>query len=334
MRPKPLSVGVAALAVLTASACGATSSDASADAAAQGKPVSGLRMMVPNSPGGGYDVTARTGAKVMDDAKIATGLEVFNLSGAGGTVGLAKLVNEKGNGDLSMMMGLGVVGATYTNKSAAKLSDTTAIARLIEEPSGIMVAKDSPYQSITDLVKAWKANPKMAVGGGSNPGGPDHLLPMQLAQAVGIDAKTVNFVSYDGGGDLLPAILGNKIGFATSGTGEYLDQIKSGSVRVLATTGEKRLGSLPDVKTLKEQGVDLAFTNWRGVVAPPGISDADKARWVAVIDKMHASQAWKDAEAKNGWTDAYLSGEGFASFLTEQDKRVADILTTLGLVQP
>ena len=105
-------------------------------------------------------------------------------------------------------------------------------------------------------------------------------------------------------------------------------------MRVLATTGEKRLGSLPDVKTLKEQGVNLAFTNWRGVVAPPGISDADKARWVAVIDKMHASQAWKDAEVKNGWTDAYLSGEGFASFLTEQDKRVADILTTLGLVQP
>jgi putative tricarboxylic transport membrane protein len=143
----------------------------------------------------------------------------------------------------------------------------------------------------------------------------------------------VNFVSYDGGGDLLPAILGNKVGFATSGTGEYVDQIKSGAVRVLATTGEKRLSSLPDVKTLKEQGVDLAFTNWRGVVAPPGISDADKQKWVEVIDKMHSSQAWKDAEAKNGWTDAYLSGAQFASFLTEQDKRVSDILTTLGLVR-
>ncbi len=334
MRTKPLSVTVAALAVLTASACGATSTDpGAAGAGSDGKAVSGLRMMVPNSPGGGYDVTARTGAKVLEDAKIANGVEVFNLSGAGGTVGLAKLVNEKGNGDLSMMMGLGVVGATYTNKSAAKLSGTTPIARLIEEPSGIMVSKDSPYQSISDLVKAWKANPKMAVGGGSNPGGPDHLLPMQLAQAVGIDAKTVNFVSYDGGGDLLPAILGNKIGFATSGTGEYVDQIKSGAVRVLATTGEKRLSSLPDVKTLKEQGVNLAFTNWRGVVAPPGISDADKQKWVGVIDKMHSSQAWKDAEAKNGWTDAYLSGEPFASFLTEQDKRVADILTTLGLVK-
>src|SRR3954452_10471312 len=330
MRTKPLSVTVAALAVLTASACGATSTDAGAAAGSDGKAVSGLRMMVPNSPGGGYDVTARTGAKVLEDGKIANGVEVFNLSGAGGTVGLAKLVNEKGNGDLSMMMGLGVVGATYTNKSAAKLSGTTPIARLIEEPSGIMVSKDSPYQSISDLVKAWKANPKMAVGGGSNPGGPDHLLPMQLAQAVGIDAKTVNFVSYDGGGDLLPAILGNKVGFATSGTGEYVDQIKSGAVRVLATTGAQRLPSV-EAKTLKEQGVDLVFPNWRGVVAPPGIPAEKKDAWVKAFDTMHASPGWKDALAKNGWPDAYLSGEGFSTFLTQQDQRVSSTLSQLGL---
>ncbi|HYO20555.1 MAG TPA: tripartite tricarboxylate transporter substrate-binding protein [Dermatophilaceae bacterium] len=335
MRTKLLRVSAAAVAVLTATACGATSkSDTAASSAdGAGKPVSGLRLMVPNSPGGGYDTTARVGAKVMEDAKIATGLEVFNLTGAGGTVGLAKLINEKGKGDVAMMMGLGVVGATYTNKAAAKLSGTTPIAKLIEESSGIMVAKSSPYQSIDDLVKAWKANPKaFAVGGGSSPGGPDHLLPMQFAQAVGIDPKKVNYISYDGGGELLPAILGNKLAFAASGTGEYIDQIKSGAVRVLATTGEKRIDSLPDAKTLKEQNVDLTFTNWRGIVAPPGISAAQKAQWVAVFDAMHASQGWKDAMAKNGWSDAYVSGEDFTTFLTAQDKRVADVLTTLGLV--
>lgn len=335
MRTKLLRVSAGALAVLTASACGATgkTDTAATNAADASKPVSGLRLMVPNSPGGGYDTTARKGAKVMEDAKIANSVEVFNLTGAGGTVGLAKLINEKGNGDLAMMMGLGVVGATYTNKAAAKLSNTTPIAKLIEESSGIMVAKNSPYQSIADLVKAWKANPKaFAVGGGSSPGGPDHLLPMQFAQAVGIDPKAVNFISYDGGGELLPAILGNKLAFAASGTGEYIDQIKSGAVRVLATTGEKRIDSLPDVKTLKEQDVDLTFTNWRGIVAPPGITDAQKARWVSVFDAMHATQGWKDEMAKNGWTDAYLSGDEFATFLTAQDKRVADVLTTLGLV--
>jgi putative tricarboxylic transport membrane protein len=334
MRTKLLRLSAAALAVLTASACGATAKTdtAATNGADSGQPVTGLRVMVPNSPGGGYDTTARVGAKVMQDAKIASGVEVFNLTGAGGTVGLAKLVNEKGNGDLAMMMGLGVVGATYTNKAAAKLSDTTPIAKLVEESSGIMVSKSSPYQSIDDLVKAWKANPKaFAVGGGSNPGGPDHLLPMQLADAVGIDAKQVNFISYDGGGELLPAILGNKLAFAASGTGEYVDQIKSGAVRVLATTGDKRIESLPDVKTLKEQNVDLTFTNWRGIVAPPGITDAQKQNWVKVLDAMHATQGWKDALAKNGWTDAYLTGDQFSTFLTEQDKRVADVLANLGL---
>lgn len=192
--------------VLLATACGATSKtggDPPATASGAGQPVTGLRIMVPNSPGGGYDTTARRGAKVMEDAKIASSVEVFNLSGAGGTVGLAKLVNEKGNGDLAMLMGLGVVGATYTNKAQAKLNQTTPIARLIEEPGGILVSKDSPFKSVGDLISAWKANPKsVAVGGGSNPGGPDHLLPMQLAKAAGIDPKQVNYVAYDGGGDL------------------------------------------------------------------------------------------------------------------------------------
>jgi putative tricarboxylic transport membrane protein len=244
-------------------------------------------------PGGGYDTTARAAAKVLDDEKISSNTEVFNLAGAGGTVGLARVVNEKGNGDLTMLMGLGVVGASYTNKSESKLTETTPLARLIEEPGAIMVSKDSPYKTIDDLVTAWKANPgSISVGGGSSPGGPDHLLPMQLAGAVGIDATKVNYVAYDGGGDLLPAILGNKLGFAASGAGEYLQQIQSGEVRVLATSGDKRLEGV-DAPTLKESKIDLVFTNWRGVVAPPGISDADKASLIAALEKMHGTAGWK-----------------------------------------
>jgi putative tricarboxylic transport membrane protein len=230
-----------------------------------------------------------------------------------------------------MLMGLGVVGASYTNKSASKLTDTTPLAKLIEEPGAIMVSKDSPYKTIDDLVKAWKADPgSIAVGGGSSPGGPDHLLPMQLAGAVGIDATKVNFVSYDGGGDLLPAILGNKLGFAASGAGEYLKQIESGEVRVLATSGAERLPGV-DAPTLKESNIDLVFTNWRGIVAPPGISDADKATIIAALEKMHGSAAWKEALKTHSWTDAFVTGDEFKTFLVEQDKRVADVLTKLGL---
>ncbi|WP_115790116.1 Bug family tripartite tricarboxylate transporter substrate binding protein [Arthrobacter silvisoli] len=327
-------IAVAAGLAIAATGCGVTSgggSAATSGSAADSGPLTGLRIMVPNTAGGGYDTTARTAAKVMNDTKTATNVEVFNLAGAGGTVGLARLVNEKGNKDLAMLMGLGVVGASYTNKSEAKLTATTPLARLIQEPGAIMVPKDSPYKTIGELVDAWKKDPsKLAVGGGSSPGGPDHLLPMQLAQAVGIDPKKVNFVSFDGGGDLLPAILGNKIGFAASGAGEYIQQIKTGSVRVLAVSGAERLEGI-DAPTFKESGIDLEFTNWRGIVAPPGVSDADRDRIVTALTKMHGTDEWKAALKDHGWTDAFITGEEFSTFLKEQDTRVADVLTKLGL---
>ena len=170
----------------------------------------------------------------------------------------------------------------------------------------------------------------MAVGGGSSPGGPDHLLPMQLAQTVGIDPKEVNFIAYDGGGDLLPAVLGGKVAFAASGYGEFLDQVEAGEVRVLAISGASRVDAV-DAPTLKESGIDLEFTNWRGVVAPPGLTDADKATLVGAFTEMHDTADWKEVLTKNGWTDAFMTGDEFGTYIDEQSKRVEDVLTTLGL---
>src|SRR3954447_22663921 len=213
-----LTVGaVAAGLVLTG--CGTTAEGGSAsDAGTSDGPMSGLRVMVPNSPGSGYDVTARAWTQVLEDEGLAESIEVFNLEGAGGTVGLQRLVNEKGNAELLMQMGLGVVGAQYSNQSEATLDQTTPIAKLIEEAEAIVVPADSPFQSMDDLVAAWKASPgDVPVGGASNPGGPDHLTPMLLAKAVGLDPKTVNYVSYDdGGGELLAAVLGSQISFAST----------------------------------------------------------------------------------------------------------------------
>src|SRR4029453_18046745 len=191
--------------------------------------------------------------------------------------------------------------------------------------------KNSPYKTITDLVTAWKADPKgMSVGGGSSPGGPDHLLPMELAQTVGIDPKEVNFVAYDGGGDLLPAILGGKVTFAASGFGEFLDQVEAGEVRVLAISGAEGVDAV-DAPTLKESGIDLEFTNWRGIVAPPEISDADKQALLNAVAKMHESQEWKDVLTKNDWADAYVTADEFSTYMADQTKRVQDVLGQLGL---
>ncbi|MFJ9212129.1 Bug family tripartite tricarboxylate transporter substrate binding protein [Streptomyces sp. NPDC102264] len=296
-----------------------------------GTQIPGLRFMVPNTPGGGYDITARTLAKNAEDAELTHNIEVFNLPGAGGTVGLTRLVGEHGNGKLAMSMGLGVVGAVHTNKSPKTLADTTPIARITEESDIVVVGKDSPFKTIDDLLTAWKANPaKVPVGGGSAPGGPDHLAPMLMADAAGIAPKTVNYIPFDGGGELLASILGNKVAFGVSGLGEYLDQIESGELRLLAVTGPERIPGL-DAPTLRESGLDTDFTNWRGIVAPPGISDAERSKLLAFFEKLHDSPQWRDSLKKNGWDDAFLTGEKFGDFLAEEDRRVDSVLKELGL---
>jgi putative tricarboxylic transport membrane protein len=316
---------------LAVTACSSSDSGGGGGGGGSDRPLGRLRILVGTAPGGGFDQTARAAAKAMEDAKLARNVEVQNLPGAGGTVALQRLVNEKGNGELIQQMGLGVVGSVHTNKSKATLADATPLARLTQEAEIVVVGKDSPYQTMDQLVQAWKANPgKVSVGGGSSPGGPDHLAPMLLAQAVGIEPKKVTYVPFDGGGELLASVLGNKLGFGVTGPGETVDQIKSGQVRGLAVTSAERLPGL-DVPTLKESNVDLTFTNWRGWVAPPELQGGDKEALLALVDKLHSSQQWKDAVAKNGWTDAYLAGDEFGAFIKAEDQRVGEVLAKLGL---
>lgn len=317
---------LAALAVvllLLLAGCGVTRGEESGPAR--------LRMMIPNRPGGGYDLTGRAAVTAMEDAELTKRFEVFNVTGASGTVAMARLMNEKGAEDLLMTMGLGVVGALYTNKAQAKLTDATPIARLIEESEGVAVPADSPYRTIEDLVAAWKQDPAgLTVGGGSSPGGPDHLFPMELARAVGVKPAEVNYTPYDGGGDLLAALLGSKIEMATTGLGEFAEQIKDGKIRVLAVSGENPTAGV-DAPTLTDAGIDLVFINWRGVLAPPGISAAKKQEFVDLLTAMHGTEEWKAALTEHDWTDAFMTGDEFGAFLKDQDEMVATTLKELGL---
>jgi putative tricarboxylic transport membrane protein len=320
---------VAAGLVLTG--CGTTSEGGSASGAAEEGPISNLRIMAPNSVGSGYDVTAREWAQVLEDEGLVETTEVFNLEGAGGTVGLQRLVNEDGNAEMVMQMGLGVVGAQFSNQSEATLDETTPIAKLIEEAEAIVVPGDSPWQSLDDLVTAWKADPgNIPVGGASNPGGPDHLTPMLLAEEVGVTPADVNYVPYDGGGELLAGILGGDVQFAATGVGEVTESVASGDVRILAVTSEEPVEGV-DAPTLTEEGVDLVFANWRGVVAPPGISEEETQRLVDAMTEMHDSDAWAQILEEQGWTDAYVPGEDFGSYLQDETDRVESVMSELGL---
>jgi putative tricarboxylic transport membrane protein len=317
----PRRAGQAALLalVLVLAACGGTEGSGTA-----------LRILVPNATGGGYDTTARVAAGVMESEGLTERPEVFNLEGGGGAVGLARIVGERGNPDLMMMMGLGVVGAVNSVDAAAALSEVTPVARLLTEPEVVMVTTDSRHRDIGSLLDAWaKAPERFVVGGGSQRGGPDHLAAHQLAEAIGIDPRRVVYKTYDGGGPLLAALFEGDVDFAVSGVLENIDQARAGSVRVLAVTGAERVPGV-DAPTLREAGIDLEFANWRGLVAPPGLSAAERRRLVDLVTRMHASDEWKRAERSNGWTDAFLTGEEFGAFLASEDARVGELLLRLG----
>ena len=248
---------------------------------------------------------------------------------------MTSLIGKAGDEHTMMTVGLGVVGSTYSFASEYQLQDATPLAQLMSEPEGVLVPGDSPYQTIDDLVEAWTADPgSLAIGGGSSPGGPDFLFPMQLAAEIGIDPNEVNYVSYDGGGPLASALLGEKIAVGFSGLAEFADQVESGELRVLAMSGEERYpaGPFADVPTLTESDVDLVFLNWRGVLAPPEISDERAAELLGYLEEMHDSDGWREQLESNGWTDDFKTGDDFATFLQEQDDRVSGTLEELGLL--
>ncbi len=316
---------VAGLLALT-SCAGVTRGDDSRD----------IHMLIPNSPGGGYDQTGRAAVDTMEELGTTGGtFDVTNVIGAGGSVAMTELMNEKGDEQVMMTVGLGVVGSLYSFGNDFKLQDATPLAQLIEEYEAVLVPASSPFKTIGDLVEAWKADPgEVVVGGGSSPGGPDHLFPMQLAGTVGIEPKDVRYIAYDGGGPLTSALLGEKIQVGFSGLSEFEEQVKSGDLRVLAVSGDERLKSevAKDVPTLTESDIDLVFVNWRGVLAPPGISEKRRDELIGYLQKMHDSPEWEDVLAENGWIDTFRTGEEFDEFLTSQDERVSSTLEDLGLL--
>ena len=322
-----LALGLCCALVGALAGCGVTRGDDSRD----------ILMIIPNSPGGGYDLTGRDAVQVLEDDDITGGdITVTNVVGAGGAVAMTELVGKVGDEHTLMTVGLGVVGSTYSFASPFGLSDATPIAQLMSEPEGILVPGDSPFETVQDFLEAWKADPgSLAVGGGSSPGGPDHLFPMQLAQTVGIDPNDVNFVTYDGGGPLTSALLGKKIDAGFSGLPEFQGSIDSGELRVLAVSGEERYpdGSpFAEAPTLTEEGVDLVFLNWRGVLAPPDISQERTDQLIAYFEEMHDSAAWQKIVEDNGWTDDFKTGDEFGTFIDEQDERVSSTLEDLGLL--
>ncbi len=313
----------------TTMASAATLALATAPAQAQ---VEGLEIIAPASPGGGWDQTARAMQAALEKAGLASGVQVQNISGAGGTIGLAQFVTSKrARGDAILVSGLIMVGAILTNEAPVTLDDVTPLARLTGEYEMIAVTADSPIKSMADLVAKLKADPGSVSWGGGSAGGTDQILVGLIAKAVGVDPTKVNYIAHSGGGEAMASILGGHVTAGVNGVAELMPQIEAGKLRPLAISSEERVPGL-DVPTLKEQGVDVALTNWRGVMAPPQIKDADKKELGEMIAGMVKSEAWQETLKARGWIDLYQPEEEFAAFLQEDQAQVEGILKEIGLV--
>jgi len=291
------------------------------------------KIMAPAAPGGGWDQTARSMQTALQDEKISGSVQVNNVPGAGGTIGLAQFVNQA-NGDPTQLIvgGYVMVGAILTNASPVTLDQITPIARLTGEYEAIVVPTASDIKDMAGLVAKLKADPGAVSWGGGSAGGTDHIAAGLIAKAVGVDPTKINYIAFSGGGEALAAILGGQVTVGISGYGEFESQIKAGQLRIIGISSDAKVENI-DAPTLKESGVDVSIQNWRMVAAAPGLDADQKAAVLADVDKMVQSASWKKILADKGWANTYLAGDDFAAQLKKDTEATAVILKDIGLVK-
>ena len=289
-----------------------------------------MRVIAPAAPGGGWDQTARAMQQALAQAGIVRTVPVENIPGAAGTIGLARFIGaERGRGDVLMVSGLIMLGGIVTQRSPITLQDVTPIARLTGEYEVIVVPANSPFASLADVVEALKKRPESISWGGGSAGGSDQILVGLIADAVGAAPRRINYIAFAGGGESLSAIVGGQVSVGINGLAELEGQIRAGTVRALAISSAERLPGL-DVPTLREQGVNVEFENWRSVVAPPGLGRAGRQRLEAAVAAMVRSNQWRTVLDRYRWLDRYLAGDAFARFVQAEEARVRSILHQLG----
>ena len=304
-------------------------------AAADGHQVlDSIHFLIPGGAGGGWDGTARGTGEALTKAGIVGTASYENMSGGGGGKAIGYLIeNADSNHGTLMVNSTPIVIRSLTGVFPHNFRDLTLVSGTIGDYAALVVGKDSAISSMADLLAAFDADPAAtAIGGGSVPGSMDHLVAAMVMEAAGKDALAVKYIPYDAGGKAMAALLSGEIAALSTGLSEAIDLAKAGEVKIIGVTSDERVDAAPDVMTMKEQGIDTTFVNWRGFFAAPGLPDDQLAMYQEAIAKMYDTPEWEDVRARNGWVNIHNSGDDFLNFLEAQEKAIGDLMKKLGFL--
>ena len=294
--------------------------------------------IAPANAGGGWDFTCRQVGKILYDLKLVDNpVQVTNMAGAGGGLAYSHVVAER-NTDEDLIVAASSATTTRLAQNAfggATADQVRFVGAIGGDPGVIVVAKDSPFQSLTDMVEAIKADPgSVAFAGGSAAGGFDHMKPLQVLKAAGFtDIRKIKYIAVDGGADAITQTIGGFTQAMTGDMSEIVGFIKSGEVRALAVLTEERVPGFEDIPTAKEQGYDVVAVNWRGLYVPKGISDEAFNGWAERLQAVADSQEWKDVMAANGLAPFTKVGGDFQMWIDDVIADTVDLSKEIGVIQ-
>ena len=292
-----------------------------------------VHFLIPGGAGGGWDGAARGTGEALTKAGLLGQASFENMSGGGGGKAIAHIIEiAERAGDTLMVNSTPIVMRSLTGVFPQSFRDLTPIAATQGDFAAMVVRNDSPYQSFSEVAEAFTADPKsVKVAGGSVRGGMDHVVAALAFQAAGGDPNSVVYVNYDAGGKALASILSGETDILSTGLSEALEQQRQGQVRILGFTGGERIADAPDLPTLKEQGYDVEFVNWRGFFGAPGLDPAAADAYAAMFGKMYDTPEYEEVRSRMGWTNIYKPRAEFVTFLEEQEEVVKAMFTQLGV---
>ncbi|MCK0171368.1 tripartite tricarboxylate transporter substrate-binding protein [Aliiroseovarius sp. S1123] len=297
------------------------------------KVVDSIHFLIPGGAGGGWDGTARGTGEALTGAGLVGTASYENMSGGGGGKAIGYLIeNADSQHGTLMVNSTPIVIRSLTGVFPHNFRDLTLVSGTIGDYAAIVVGKDSPLNSMGDLLAAFDADASgTAIGGGSVPGGMDHLVAAMVMEAAGKDALAVKYIPYDAGGKAMAALLSGEIAALSTGFSEAVALADAGEVKILGVTADDRVAAY-DAPTMKEQGIDTSFVNWRGFFAAPGLPADKLAMYQEAITKMYATPEWEAVRARNGWVNIHNSGDDFRTFLEGQEKVIGDLMKKLGFL--